>query len=57
MTEYKNKRHLWSICPIGNPIADSKEAVKESFELVDASLLFLSTDVTVAETRYRCISL
>lgn len=50
MTEYKNKERLWFIWLIGNPITDSKETVKESFELVDHRLLFLGSGAATAET-------
>ena len=50
MTEYKNKRRLWFIWLISNPIADSKEAVKESFEFINHSLLFLGSGTATAKS-------
>lgn len=51
MTEYKNKRRLGFIWLISNPIADSKEAVKESFELINHSLLFLGSGTATATAK------
>lgn len=53
MTEYKNKERLWFIWPIGNSITDSKETVKEPFELVDHRLLLVRSGTATAETRDR----
>lgn len=53
MTEYKNKERLWFIWLIGNPITDSKEAVKESFELVNHRLLFLGSGTATAKSGHR----
>ena len=53
MTKYKNKSRLWFIWLIGNPITDSKETLKESFELVNHRLLFLGSGTATAKTRDR----